>query len=287
MAAEGTASSAKLAAQVERLGKNQGRYLGETIEIKALLHDIQALALKHGWRNECFLNNERLCLTGYHLPAGGPHTRLYISAGIHGDEPAGPAAIRELLRVHEWPAGVEIWTCPCLNPTGFPLNSSENALGLDLNRQYLELTAEETRANVRWLEEKPAFDLALCLHEDWESHGFYVYELNLVGQPGFAEEIVRKVAEVCPIDRSPLIEGREAHDGIIRPVADLALRPQWPEAFYLITHKTGVSCTLEAPSDFLLTTRVAALVAGVRAVVDRLAADAARADQERPERLSP
>ena len=177
------------------------------------------------------------------------------------------------MEAHPWPAGLEVWLCPCLNPTGFATNTRENKSGLDLNRQYLDPQAEEIRPHVAWLEQQPRFDATLCLHEDWEAHGFYVYELSMNSDVSYAADIVRRVSAVCPIDRSPTIEGREAHEGIIRPVADLNSRPQWPEAFYLITHKTNISCTLEAPSDFPLPTRVAALVAGVRAVLDRLGTD--------------
>ncbi len=148
-------------------------------------------------------------------------------------------------------------------------------MGLDLNRQYLQPSAPEIRAHIEWLNRQPKFDVTLCLQEDWEANGFYVYELSLPGQSTFAEDIVSRVAEVCPIDRSPVIEGREAHEGIIRPNPDPDSRPQWPEAFYLITQKTGVSCTLEAPSDFPLQVRVAALVAGVRTVIERLMLPAA------------
>ena len=40
-----------------------------------------------------------------------------------------------------------------------------------------------------------------------------------------------------------------------------------PEAFYLIRHKTHLSYTLEAPSDFPLELRAAALVAAVKAAL--------------------
>jgi len=70
---------------------------------------------------------------------------------------------------------------------------------------------------------------------------------------------------------SPLIEGREASQGIIRPNLDPNRRPEWPEAFWLIQNKTRQSCTLEAPSDFPLSTRVAALVAGVNAALGKIA----------------
>jgi hypothetical protein len=45
-------------------------------------------------------------------------------------------------------------------------------------------------------------------------------------------------------------------------------RPQWPEAFWLLRNKTRHSYTLEAPSDFPLETRVAALVTAVKTVVE-------------------
>jgi hypothetical protein len=67
---------------------------------------------------------------------------------------------------------------------------------------------------------------------------------------------------------SSTIEGRPASGGIINPSLDPRSRPQWPEAFYLLTHKSRQTYTIEAPSDFQLVTRVAATIAAVRAVLD-------------------
>jgi protein MpaA len=178
--------------------------------------------------------------------------------------------MRQLLQENKWPAGFGLWLCPCLNPTGFLLGRRESAKGLDLNRQYLQPQARETVAHTGWLERQPLFDVCLCLHEDWEAQGFYVYELNPDHQVSFGEAMVNRVAEVCPIDPSELIEGRPAQKGIIRPSVDPRDRPQWPEAFYLLTYKTRRSYTLEAPSDFPLANRVAALVVGVNAALAML-----------------
>ncbi|PYL00742.1 MAG: hypothetical protein DME19_04010 [Verrucomicrobia bacterium] len=82
--------------------------------------------------------------------------------------------------------------------------------------------------------------------------------------------MVQAVSKVCPIDLSPVIEDRPAVGGIIRPDIDPEKRAQWPEAFYLIMNKTRHSYTLEAPSDFPLRTRVAALLAAVRTVLDEI-----------------
>ena len=252
---------------VQRLGKNKGGYLGECIGITEVLEEDRNAALRFGWRVETLAAGPGLELLAFQRPTETPARKIYISTGTHGDEPAGPLAIHQLLQENSWPADSAIWLCPCLNPAGFPLNRRENAKGADLNRDYRHLETDEIRAHVHWLREQPNFDLTLCVHEDWEAHGFYLYELNPDHQPSHSERIMSEVAKVCPIDRSPMIEGRTAKDGIIRPDLDPNSRPQWPEAFFLIQNKTRHSYTLEAPSDFPLAMRVAALVTAVRTAI--------------------
>jgi hypothetical protein len=256
----------------QRVGKNKGGYFGETIDIAQVLRDDLAAARRFGWQIDELAVSGKLDLLAFRRTVKAPRTKLYISTGIHGDEPAGPLAVRQLLQEDNWPANAGIWICPCLNPTGFPLNRRENADGVDLNRDYRHLQTAEVRAHVDWLKRQPNFDLCLCLHEDWESHGFYLYELNPDRQPSHAEKIITEVAKVCPVDHSEVIEDRPAQGGIIRPDLDPATRPQWPEAFYLFLNKTRHSYTLEAPSDFPLPTRVAALVVAVRAVLNAISA---------------
>ena len=255
---------------MERLGKNHGGYHGETIDIRAVLRDVENAAQQHGWTSEIFGQQGEFNLFTLHRPSSldsGHSPHVYLSAGIHGDEPAGPLAALRLLQENHWPAEAELWLCPCLNPMGFVLNRRENPDGKDLNRDYRHLAAAEARAHIAWLERQPAFDLCLLLHEDWESHGFYLYEQNPDNRPTLAETMIARVAEVCPIDQSEMIEDRPAKGGIIRPNLDPNTRPQWAEAFYLIMHKTRLSYTLEAPSDFPLPTRVNALIAAVSAAL--------------------
>jgi protein MpaA len=257
---------------VQRLGKNHGGYHGERIDIHNVLRDIASAGRIHGWSVEVFHRADSLEWLALHRPALAPDTahpaaRIYLSTGIHGDEPAGPLAMLQLLRENRWPANAELFAVPCLNPAGFLTNRRENPQGLDLNRDYLHPQSSEIRAHLTWLDRLPPLDLCLCLHEDWESHGFYVYELNPDNRPSHAAAMVQAVTRVCPIDLSDVIEGRPAHGGIIRPTLDPTTRPQWPEAFWLITHKTRLSYTLEAPSDFPLETRVNALVEAVRTAV--------------------
>lgn len=293
---------------VQKLGRNQGGYCGETIAIDRVLAALRQAAQRHGWRVEALpvagvgelLALQRSARSGGQVGqigadngiAGtaaaarhksgmpGPRApRVYLSGGIHGDEPAGPLALRELVEADRWPPELELFVCPCLNPTAFPLNRRESAAGVDLNRDYRTRLTPEVRAHTAWLERQPAFDLALCLHEDWEAGGFYLYELNPDGRPSAAERVVAAVAEVCPIDPAPVIDGQPAHGGIIRPMPNLEERPDWPEAFYLLAHKTRHSYTLEAPSDFPLPTRVAALTRAVEVALAEATRAASRSRQ--------
>ncbi len=257
---------------MQGLGLNHGGYHGERIDAPAVLRSLVAEAGSHDWRQsevEVAPGRRLLFLT---RPAadGRPGPNLYLSAGIHGDEPAGPLAMLELVRSDGLPRDANIWLCPCLNPTGFMASTRENEDGADLNRDYREPSTPEVRAHVEWLAGLPRLDLTILLHEDWESAGFYLYELNPDGPSGLAESMIAAVRPVCPIDPSPVIDGRETHaPGIIRPPMDPTSRPQWPEAFWLYQHRTRLSYTIEAPSDFALSVRVAALVAAVRGAIGK------------------
>ena len=52
--------------------------------------------------------------------------------------------------------------------------------------------AEEIKAHIQWLARQPKFDLCLLLHEDWESHGFYLYEQNPDARRSFADRMHRR-----------------------------------------------------------------------------------------------
>lgn len=253
---------------MRRLLINIGGYKGENIDIVKVLRDVAQAAAEGGWTPLPMTDS----LMGYERISAGARANVYISTGIHGDEPAGPLAVLELLKENSWPQEVNLWLVPCLNPRGYELNRRENEDGVDLNRDYRTPTAPIVTAHRTWLDARPMFDLSLVLHEDWESNGFYLYELNPHGRPSLAKTIVDAVKDVCPIDLSPEIEGRQAKDGIISPNPEVLKRKDWPESLYLIHHKTPVSYTLEAPSDFPVVTRVQALCRGVKAALAALMA---------------
>lgn len=253
-----------------RFGKNVGSYQGETVDIHKLLRDVTEVAARTGWGSLPLTVSPQSQLPAFQKIARKARKHLYFSSGMHGDEPAAPLAVLRLLEENDWPSDISLFVIPCFNPGGFVRNTRENEEGIDLNRDYRARNTALVRAHVAWLEQRPRFDLSLCLHEDWEANGFYLYELNPDLQPSLVDTIIARVREVCPIDDSATIDGREAKNGIICANRYLVERPDWPEAFYLIHHKTRQSYTLEGPSDFPLLTRVNALAAGVRAVLEKL-----------------
>ncbi|HVS54572.1 MAG TPA: M14 family metallocarboxypeptidase [Opitutaceae bacterium] len=234
---------------------------------------VQAAAQAAGFRVEPFGEIAGAALFALTKRTPGPRPRIYLSAGIHGDEPAPPLALLELIERGVLDSRAVWFVCPLLNPAGFLRRTRENAEGIDLNRDYKALRSLEIQAHARWLQGQPNFDLALCLHEDWESQGYYLYELNPTQRPHLAATIIGAVEKVCPIETATVIDGREvAERGIIRPNPDPALRELWPESIYLRAHHTTLGYTLETPSSFPLAQRIAAHCAAVEAALARMPA---------------
>ena len=223
-------------------------------------------AIARGFRVQVFATIAGCPLVALTRRVVGPRPRIYLSAGIHGDEPAACEALVRLLEAGHFDDRATWFIVPMLNPTGFTRAQRENADGLDLNRDYRHLQSAEIRGHVAWLQAQPRFDLTLCLHEDWEAAGFYLYELNPALRPSLAPSLLDAAQQHLPIDVGAMIDGRAvAAPGIIRPEADPRLRELWPEAIYLRAHHTELSYTLETPSAFPLSQRVDAYVAIVAA----------------------
>jgi len=232
-----------------------------------LIARLSAAATAQGFRVETFGEVEGCPLIALTRRTVGPRPRLYLSAGIHGDEPAGPLAVLALLESGAFAHTADWLICPLLNPAGFSRGCRENAAGVDLNRDYRAVQSGEVSAHIKWLARQPNFDLALCLHEDWEATGFYLYEVNPLHQPTLAEPMIEAVRPLCAIDPSELIDGSPAVAGILRPEFNPAERELWPESIFLQVHHTRLSYTVETPSGFPLAQRVEALKAAVTTAV--------------------
>ena len=250
--------------KLKSLNRNKGGYYGEVVDIKSVLENCINYANNNGWQIETVYTNDDLQIVAFKRSTKEAKKNIYISTGIHGDEPAGPLAIEELLKENAWPSDANLWILPCINPTGFEMQKRENGWDVDLNRDYKKPTTPEIEAHVSWLERQPNFDLAFCLHEDWEAKGFYLYEAKPKVNIPISEKIIEKVKDVFPIDSSENIDGYTARNGIIDFDHRLPVMTHWPEAIYLSEKKDAMCYTLETSSDFYLFDRVSALVSAVK-----------------------
>ena len=205
-----------------------------------------------------------------------PAPRFYLSAGIHGDEVAGPLAVLEMLRMTNFFGAVDATIFPILNPEGLARATRGNLANVDLNRDYRNTKSDEIRGHLAVLPTLGRFDVAMMLHEDYEGTGAYLYELNDGPIADLGPRIISAMRARVPIDERPEIEEVPAHGGIlqraelIRKMGPIEDRPEWPEAIYLSVNHTNVSYTTETPMLVPIEKRVAAQIAAVGAVLTAL-----------------
>jgi protein MpaA len=216
---------------------------------------------------------QRIAPTG----VGAAAPRVYLSAGIHGDEISGPLALLEMLRRPDFCAPFDAVIFPILNPDGLARGVRGNANDIDLNRDYRDPQTAETASHIEVLKTLGRFDAAMMLHEDFEGVGAYLYELNDALPSALGGDIIAAMGRHVPIDLRPVIEDVPAHGGVLQrrdliakhgPIED---RPDWPEAIYLSVHHTRVSYTTETPKPFPIAQRVQAQIAAVGTLLDALA----------------
>lgn len=202
--------------------------------------------------------------------------QVYMATGVHGDEPAGPMAVLELLRDQQLPSAFSYTIFPCINPDGLRAGTRTNAAGLDLNRDYsLDPQSYETRVQVAWIGDQ-RFDIALCLHEDSDGEGFYLYAHQA---PGIRTDLPFLALEAAKpftgIDLRTEIDDMPAVKGLMQPPAEIAdpKRPDLPEALRMHHyHGCKVTITTETPSGQLIADRVKAQTCVVREVLAQVQA---------------
>jgi murein peptide amidase A len=192
-------------------------------------------------------------------PALSAEGGIYISAGIHGDEPASSAALiswaeKNVRRLRDLP----LLIFPALNPWGLINNCRYDAAGLDLNRLFHRDDQPVINA-VKKVVAPCQFRLALMLHEDYDAEGFYLYEIKRK-LPFLGEALLEAVSRVMPIESRAKIDGRTAAAGLIRRRFDRArfAKIGYPEAVWLHEFHAERSLTVETPSEFALEQRVRA-----------------------------
>ncbi len=188
-----------------------------------------------------------------------PHADLplYLSAGVHGDEPAGVAGLLAWAESTEkLPSAGGLVIFPLLNPWGLVHNSRLDERGVDLNRNFQNTRHPLIKAWRRAVKGL-TFAKALCLHEDYDAQGVYCYELSRDRKSWRSEAWLHHVEGILPRDPRAKIDGNRFHRGILQRVTAPEIAGE-PEAVTLFNDHGAHTVTFETPSEFALTDRVAA-----------------------------
>jgi len=192
--------------------------------------------------------------------------RIYISAGIHGDEAAGTESLIGLLENEPMIFdGFDLTFFPCLSPWGLVNNSRLSQSGFDLNRGWSSKDNALAKVMVPAIAGE-RYDLALTLHEDFDGLGFYLYEVPS-RRPHWGAQIVERVHTIMALDPRARIDGHIARGGIIRRRVTEAVKMLSPEAIFLHENHAERTFTFETPSEFALNERVQALQEAIRQAV--------------------
>jgi murein peptide amidase A len=193
----------------------------------------------------------------------GDHTlpAIHIAAGVHGDEPAGPHALLELVKNDDLDSRFSYRLWVCTNPTGYDAHTRESVDGLDVNRTFGRGGSSPEAKAIITANRDLKFELAIDLHEDDESTGFYCYEY---GGAGIGRGLVDMVRDGgTPIDaRDVLTPDPDAEAERIggRTLTQLLMR-----------NAARLGLTLETPSAVLpFSERVATHVAAVKYALSRI-----------------
>lgn len=240
-------------------------------------HDYRHLILR--WRlvaQAAGMRLRRLVHVGVHdlfylqTPALGASGGIYLSAAIHGDEPASSAGLlawaeQNTSRLADLP----LLIFPALNPWGLVNNSRFDSGGLDLNRLF-HRDDHPVISAVKTVVDNRRFEVALMLHEDYDGEGFYLYEIKR-RLPFWGEDLLSIAARLMPLDHRGKIDKRAARQGLIRRRFQRARfeKMGYPEAIWLHEFHAERALTIETPSEFALEQRITVQMAMIEECVQR------------------
>lgn len=182
--------------------------------------------------------------------------KIFLSAGMHGDEPAGVEALTRFLEVDNTHLldKFEFYILPCLNPYGYSRNVRWNSDGLDINRTFENNLSQEA-VLVKTLLADKQLDLSIDFHEDWEYQGFYLFEISKDNSQ-LGKDIINRLGCKCEIKKEKMIDGFINNNGVIK--LDCEEFGERVMALYLANNHAKHSINLETPTQWEFDKRVSA-----------------------------
>jgi succinylglutamate desuccinylase len=209
--------------------------------------------------------------------------RIILSAGIHGEEPAGVYTLLEFIKrdIARYLRHFSFLIMPCLNPYGFTRGVRYGSHAADLNRSFDNGAGLPEIAAVKDLlnQFSGPYHLAIDLHEtdtymprgeafsvEDIPAGFYMYETTPSGQPVLGPAILKALRIAgYPITKRQSVYDAECRNGLITSISPNA--PDYPtmpefngtlDWYMLKKNYTQHSITTETPTAWPLKRRIAA-----------------------------
>ena len=232
-----------------------------------LLKRWKSLARKSGLKGQVFATGDDFDLLCFRSPALKNTGGVYLSAGIHGDEPATTESLYQWAELHSTVLReLPLMIFPCLNPWGLMHNRRTDSQNCDLNRCYHLNDVPRIQAQKELLNGY-IFRLAMCLHEDYDAQGVYLYEIRKKLST-FGREVLSAAGYYIPIDLRRVIEGRRAQQGWIARRADPKKFPVQAEGIYIAFNHSERTITAETPSEYDLSRRIEAQIAMIQRAIE-------------------
>ena len=224
---------------------------------------------------------ERALLLAEFGPAGAPV--VHITAGVHGDEPAGPWALYSIVEsgLLDPRFAYRIW--PCTNPSGNRAGTRTNAEGQDVNRSFSPRALTPESSAIIAETAGRTYVLALDLHEDFEADGLYCYEpvidgaaplsqaiLGGIEAAGFALQTLDHLFDLgYPSDLEKAAQMRTLERGrvLVNAAAEMLFFAGLPLSLYLLRNAAQRYVTMETPRRRPWEDRIAMHRVGVVAVL--------------------
>lgn len=194
--------------------------------------------------------------------------KIFLSAGVHGDEPAGVEAVIRFLESDNSDLlnKFEFFIIPCLNPYGYSRNVRWNSDGLDINRTFENNLSMEAILVKTLLADKQ-LDISIDFHEDWEYRGFYLFEISK-NNFELGKDIVDKLGCKCEIKKEAMIDGFINKEGVIKlNCEDFGERVM---ALYLANNHVNHSITLETPTQWAFDKRVLTHLESLSIILEKI-----------------
>lgn len=201
-----------------------------------------------------------------------------LSAGVHGDEPAGPWALLSLAECGLLDPRLSYRMWACTNPTGYAAGTRANVDGDDINRAFDRGGRTPEAKAIITANRDRRFALSLDLHEDIEADGFYCYEprqdrdlgtsvLRALDLAGLPLQALRPDFDLGYPEQAE--ELRTLERGRVIPNVALERRhfPGLPYSLYIGKKAAQHVMTLESPGTRDWKTRIATLRVAVTAAI--------------------